>query len=494
MRQAIRGGLCAVLIGFGSTPFAGSAGAAETTGPSTMTAPYLKAIAPGVSFVSLLTAGDPVAQKADGALWRMVGVPDGLGAFDNGDGTITVLMNHEIGQTDGVKRAHGAAGAFVGKLVIDKASLRVVSGDDLIKTVKLYNRATGSYESVAEPLGNLCSGDLAGGSAFHDAESKLGYDGRIFLSGEERQKGGRAFAHIVTGDAAGTSYELPWLGKMAFENLLAHPRGGRRTIVAMTDDSRPIGQVYFYVGEKQASGEPVEKAGLAHGRLYGLKLENMPVEPTDRNPETPARFTLVELGNVAELSGEALDFLSKSKGVTEFQRPEDGAWDTVDPNRFYFNVTADFDLPSRLWAVEFDDVSHPERGGTLRLLLNGSDALVPKGASEKYHMLDNMTVTAEGRIVLQEDPGKTPYLAHILQYDPKTQELAALAAFDKDLFKKDGGLTIDEESSGIVDVTPLLGSPRQRAFLLSVQAHYDIEPKGEIVQGGQLLLMRQDIP
>ncbi len=29
----------------------------------------------------------------------MVGIPDGLGAFDNHDGTFTVLMNHELGNT-----------------------------------------------------------------------------------------------------------------------------------------------------------------------------------------------------------------------------------------------------------------------------------------------------------------------------------------------------------------------------------------------------------
>ena len=40
----------------------------------------------------------------------MVGLPDGLGAFDNGDGTFTLLANHEAGSTNGIPRAHGAAG------------------------------------------------------------------------------------------------------------------------------------------------------------------------------------------------------------------------------------------------------------------------------------------------------------------------------------------------------------------------------------------------
>src|SRR5262245_7199883 len=44
----------------------------------------------GVSFAPLMTVGDHVRHDT------MVGIPDGLGAFDNGDGTFTVLMNHEL--------------------------------------------------------------------------------------------------------------------------------------------------------------------------------------------------------------------------------------------------------------------------------------------------------------------------------------------------------------------------------------------------------------
>ena len=50
----------------------------------------------------------------------MVGITDGLGAYDNGDGTFTVVMNHEIGGSItkgeiaplGIARAHGNAGAL----------------------------------------------------------------------------------------------------------------------------------------------------------------------------------------------------------------------------------------------------------------------------------------------------------------------------------------------------------------------------------------------
>ena len=78
-----------------------------STGPSSSDAPYVVPSRPGVVTKSVLTVGD----SADG--YRMVGVPDGLGAYDNGDGTFTLLSNHELRPTQGIERAHGGQGAFV---------------------------------------------------------------------------------------------------------------------------------------------------------------------------------------------------------------------------------------------------------------------------------------------------------------------------------------------------------------------------------------------
>src|SRR6266487_4343754 len=86
--------------------------AQSVTGPSSSQSPYVLRTEPGVVTVSILTVGDAVNYKADGVTpYRMVGIPDGLGAFDNGDGTFTLLMNHELGNTVGITRDHGAKGA-----------------------------------------------------------------------------------------------------------------------------------------------------------------------------------------------------------------------------------------------------------------------------------------------------------------------------------------------------------------------------------------------
>ena len=98
--------LCATSLGTASS--AAASAAAANTGPSTTTAPYILPVAPGVTTTSILTVGD----AADNG-YVMAGIPDGLGAYDNGDGTFTVLMNHELGSDKGVLRSHGAIGAFV---------------------------------------------------------------------------------------------------------------------------------------------------------------------------------------------------------------------------------------------------------------------------------------------------------------------------------------------------------------------------------------------
>ena len=69
----------------------------SSTGPSSSQTPYLVRTKPGIVTTSILTVGDNV----DG--YEMAGIPDGLGAFDNGDGTFTVLMNHELRNTAGVE-------------------------------------------------------------------------------------------------------------------------------------------------------------------------------------------------------------------------------------------------------------------------------------------------------------------------------------------------------------------------------------------------------
>jgi hypothetical protein len=468
----------------------------EVMGRSSSQSPYLLSRDSNVYTESLLTTGDSVNG------YKMDGIPDGLGAFDNGDGTFTVLMNQEIGATSagvplGAVRDHGAAGAFVSEWVFDKTTLEVKSGHDLIQNVFTYDAASNSYVEHNADLGNgvafnrFCSADLADQSAFYNVETGLGYNGgRLFLNGEESGAEGRAFAHIVSGVEAGNSYELAGMGNLAFENVVANAHTGDKTVVAAMDDGTG-GQVYFYVGDKKAEGSALDMAGLTGGHLFGLKVAELSSPPasTDTHPvgsDDISAFSLVDLGDVSGKTGAQVETASNAAGVTTFLRPEDGAWDTLNPNRFYFVTTNAIDKPTQLWAADFNDASNPASGGTIKLLVNGDE----NGADHPM-MFDNVTVNAQGKVILLEDVGNNVHLGKVWQYDPSVDSLSELAQHDPSRFLSGGTnfLTQDEESSGVIDVSSILGSAGENVYLVDTQAHYSIP--GEQVEGGQLQLIHQ---
>src|SRR6266511_1212101 len=365
---------------------AGAAPGTET-GPSSSQSPYLLPAASGVVTRSILTVGDSVNTKPDGITpYRMVGIPDGLGAFANGDGTFTVLMNHELGSSQGEVRAHGARGAFVSKWTVRTSDLTVLKGEDLIRGLHTWNPTlnagagdweVSSSDTAPTRLNRLCSADLPPVSAFLNAASGNGYVGRLCMDGEEE---------------------------------------------------------------------------------------------------------------------------SQARGVTNFQRPEDGAWDPNNPSDFYFVTTSSFGpLPgesrtgqTRLWRLRFEDPTDPSKGGTLKLLVSGpvgtaddpSSTGTQSASSPGPQMFDNITVNG-GRVVLLEDVGNQAYLGGAWVYDIARGGLAKIAEHDPDRFTPGapGFLTKDEEASGVIPA-PFLG---QGWYLLDVQAHYAIS--GELVQGGQLLAM-----
>jgi hypothetical protein len=321
-------------------------------------------------------------------------------------------------------------------------------------------------------MSRLCSASLAPISAFYDPHSRRGYKGRIFMNGEEKGAEGRAFAHLLDG----TSYELPWLGKFSWENSVPHPYAGRKTVVVGLDDSGG-GQVYVYVGKKTKSTDPVEAAGLTDGKLYGIKVEGYLAEDPAAGIPSGTHFTAYNFGDVAYTTGAQLEQISLDNAVTGFQRPEDGAWDPLHPKDFYFVTTASFTGNSRLWRLHFNNPANPAAGGTLTMLLDGSEG--PK-------MMDNLTITYRGEIFIQEDPGNQPYLARVWRYVPKTGSLTLVAQHDPERFEPGAAafLTQDEESSGIINVAEILGPGW---FLLDVQAHYSTDT--ELVEGGQLLAL-----
>ena len=434
----------------------------------------------------------------------------------------------------GVAREHGNAGAFVSRWTIDKDTLEVLEVQDLLPnntSIFLSNNDpstgtphTGYHSGDTTVIQRLCSADLAAPTAYAWTDPSTGTfygtDARIFQTGEEssgfatsvsgggdlgpeaRVDFGRQWNMIVTddshipGDQSRTAFEMPHCGLFAWENNLANPLSQRITITAGMDDTTP-GQVYFWVGEKQTTGNVVERAGLVRqsvGNLFVVRVDGLIPDGTgatneDRNTPLNGTFSLENEGDVSGLTAAGLEALSDTQHGTQFLRPEDGNWDPNNPSDYYFVTTDRYDQVkdgvgtqvgrSRLYRLRFTDIAHPELGGTITCLLDGTEA---------GNMFDNMTITRRGSIFLQEDVGNQAHNGKIWRYSIAKDTLELVARHDPARFG-DLGLPAtppfnnDEESSGIIPVYDILG---EGWFLCDVQAHYN-PGDAELVEGGQLV-------
>jgi len=495
--------------------------------------PYITPTALGWSVTSILTTGNAMA---DG--YRMGGVPDGLAAYSNGDRTITVLMNHETaspagtgsGSANNTAGHGGTAGGYVSQWVINKDTLQVISGRDFVNTpanFNVWNSGTSSWIAGNTIPGDsrlniarLCSADMAPTSAFYNAATGQGFNGKIFLNGEEGGGGlGRAFAWVVGEQKA---YELPVFKSAftsstpntlpAFENLLANAATGNKTVVMANSDGG-TNQVSIYLGNKQSTGNAVEKAGLTNGQLFGIKVAGVTTEDRTTNVGIAKGGSGIGSGTTAAIS------LATPNNGTTFLRPEDGAWDPRNPNRYLFvttdrgNTAADGGAlsaggtfvsgagqagRSRLWAITFDDVNNINTAGgatgRIELLLNGN---------EGGDMFDNMSIDERGIVTLQEDIGNSAHNGKMWTYDTNTGVFSMIFKHDPSKFgdlmagvfsAPTAPFTTDKETSGVIDVTALFSDAAWygnggRVLLAVDQAHFSYASDAQLAEGGQLMLL-----
>jgi autotransporter-associated beta strand protein len=492
-------------------------------GPSSSQTPYLTPTAQGWSATSILTVGDAIGG------YQMVGIPDGLGAFSNGDGTMTVLANHELGNTSGTVRGSGAIGAFVSKWVINTSTWQVISGGDLVTSPAnqlMWNTTTSTWAQPATPyaIARLCSADLPKAAAFWDGTN--GYNGRIFMNGEETGVEGKAFAWIVTGSEAGKMYELPHLGKNSWENGLARSsyvaQGDTagaanlaQTAVVLTDDSTP-GEVFLYLGTKTTTGNAVQKAGLTNGQMYGIKV-NTATSYTGAVVYEAATgingtFQLAPIftnATIANKTGAEFQAAATAAGTTQFARPEDAHW--LDHNSLLFATTGatvnSVAVTSKIYQLDFnsDDANGIlTTGGNISVVVNSANMTGLDGA--KATTFDNLTVGEDGKLYIQEDPGNNAYVAKhwIVDLSQSTQALresTAVQIFESDRNRFSTGAaqfqTIDEEHSGIIDITSIVndGITGSKWLLVATQNHALATgaSAATLVEGGQFIALNYKV-
>jgi hypothetical protein len=496
----------------------GSDGQTARTSPTTSAEPYVLPVAPGVRVDSLLTVGDEPAENG----YRLVGIPDGLGAFRGSNGIVT-YNNHELVPGEGLVRKHGQDGAFVSRMVINPVTGAVERGSDLIDVVRFWNYQSGGYGSQpVAPEGatsghqaafsRFCSGYLTGFRTLFNPVTGRGNLGRLYFANEESGSEGRAFSVQPNG----RTYQLPRLGLLSWENTLA-ARNQTDTTVVMGNDDDASGQLRAYVGRKQDTGRRIDKAGLTNGRLFVVDAVNEAVSTDSQFRATYGKGTPAP---VVFGAGEEIDWTKNgtvqnaeaaAKGLS-LNRIEDGTFDPNNKNNYYFATTEGGSTAANpnepgvprdgggIWRLHFNDIEQPARGGTLTLLLDGSEA-------PYLNKPDNMILDDEGNLLIQEDPGGNDHVARIVAYDIATQARGVVARFDPALFgvtnpsgttpDERAVLTTDEESSGIIATDRLFGDD---TYLFDAQVHTAKGlPQGsgpgtveELVENGQLLMMEVD--
>lgn len=492
---------------------------------------YMEGVASSVKLTPIVSAGDMIGT------YLVPGIPDGLGVVKTGN-KLRIITNHEWSGANAIAAGRNSAsgltqGSFISEMHYDLTSKSVTKAKDFITDVVWYNYASAKFgtkpvapadaaiiDEYKTPnhtslLNRFCSATLAPEGSFFDKSSGLGFPGAVFLAGEEGGDESRGFVSDMNGQLV----QIPGFGLAAWENFIPVPNKGKTTaVMGMEDGSAIDSQLWMYQGVKTKTGAWYEKAGLTNGSAYVLAQD--PSAPVANDNEIRANYGKNKAFKVkfakidSTVNGKTQNDQAREKGI-ELARVEDGSFDPKNPNDFYFVTTESNKDPKAtapnpatptvsrdggaLWRLRFADISNPSKGGTLELLLDGSEApLLSKP--------DNITVDGAGNVLIQEDPGNNALVARIVSYRIKDGAVGVVAKFKDEYFAEGAAsfITKDEESSGIIDVTELLSkgkSDKNRYYMYVAQIHGPIAkarpdvaaddltlPKA--IEGGQWYIMQ----
>lgn len=483
--------------------------AATPAAAATAVKPYVEAVGTEYEITPLFSVDDSVPETSDPTKqYRMVGIPDGLGAHPNGDGTSTVFMNHEFTQATLSQPVVGGPayrGTYVSKWILDEDG-DPISGERAFDTVWNENELVGpaaQADNSTRAFGRFCSGSIAG--------PPHGFDRWIYLTNEEENSpitfdgmGGLSVA-IFDNEA----HALPKLGRYSKENTVVQPNQGTRTVIFSTEDGPATldNQLYMYVGmkDRSAGASVLARNGLDNGKIFVFRSLDLARNSERTFTSGSVTGEWVEIPDADEKSDAELETASDAAGAMTFVRPEDGAFNPNNRNEFFFVTTgsssgADDGVNElgRLYSLRLHP-GNPLKPATLTIVYNADTIIAAGGdiaispdnldASSRFLMI-NEDGTTESRAVMAAK-GRD---GSIWRFDLVTGTVGVDVSTATRVVQLDppgrDGVPVGPgvwETSGIIDASAMFDGD---TWLSDVQAHSPTTaPSPGTVEDGQLFLM-----
>lgn len=475
---------------------------------------------------ALFSVNEKVPEASNpGLFYRMVGIPDGLGAMPNGNGTSTLYMNHELGYAvtsspvvDAAGNPVGPAyrGAVVSKWTLD-ANGNPTKGERAYDTIWNENTFLGpapdasNVAQMPRQFGRFCSGSLAG-----KAE---GFDRPIYFAGEEvgPAESFDGLGGLTVAIVDNELHTLPRLGRFSWENTLVQAKKTNRTVImgledgpATLDPAANNSQVYMYVGKKQtAPGSSVlRRNGLDNGELYVLVPSN-PAKSSEAaftGGSIEVKWALIP--NAGALSDPQLEAASDAVGAFTFARPEDGAFNKRDKDEFFFVTTGDAAVAAnklgRLYSLQLN-TGDPTDSGTLTVAYNADEIIAAGGdvalspdnvdTSHQYLMINEDGTGASRPVMASKGRDGSIWRFNIVSVKRPDRPIGVRASTATRVAQLNppgrDGVPVNPgiwETSGIIDASELFGA---NWWLSDVQAHPPTAtPAPGTVEDGQLFLLK----
>ncbi|MSR09816.1 MAG: DUF839 domain-containing protein [Gammaproteobacteria bacterium] len=492
---------------------------------------------PGTGFSAevLLTTGKVIGS------YRPPGVLDGMVALPGKDPrSMDLYVTHELeaGEGQSYRLANGTElkGSRITRFRVDRQTRQITSAGLAYREIRdRSGRVVVDAAQLNETSGRGTAGLESFCSASGWSAGEYGFVDLMVMAHEEVTRaeghphGGTIYALDVAGE---TLWALPELGRGSWENsaALTTPDGGRPDghVALLLGDDLEFGRapLYLWLGRKIPGGNFIERNGLGRGQLHVWVAGN-----GDRTPQQwfgsgterrgrfvplPARTENGKPGKETDRAGyfndPELRRRAEALDAFMFSRPEDLHTNPRNGTQAVFASTGQGNrFPADDWGnVYLLDVRFaPGPGGSLTAearirLFHDSDETVDRGLRSP----DNLVWASNGRIYVQEDKATklarfgagSGMEASVWSLDPTgTAAPSRIAVIDRSAVP--AGSTDSKagdvgawESSGIIDVTPLLGRvPGEILLLANVQAHGvtdgPIGGAGSLVEASQLLLL-----